>query len=153
MDEHGGNPLPAATLDVDPAQQRRLKGPITTPVGEGFRSVNVALRKKLDLYAQVRPCKTYPGVRTRYEDVDLVIVRETTEDIYAGIEFEQGSTSREARGDWLLAELGSPVPRGLGHLDQADLDHRHAAHRSSSPSTTRARWAAARSRPCTRRTS
>src|SRR5207302_10104509 len=70
-----------------------IKGPITTPVGGGFRSVNVGLRKALDLYAQVRPCKHYPGVRTRYADagVDIVIVRENTEDLYAGIEFERGS--------------------------------------------------------------
>src|SRR6188472_1601255 len=68
-----------------------LKGPITTPVGGGFRSVNVALRKELDMYAQVRPCKSYPGVRTRFEDIDLIIVRENTEDLYAGIEYEQGS--------------------------------------------------------------
>jgi isocitrate dehydrogenase (NAD+) len=72
-----------------------LKGPITTPVGGGFRSVNVALRKSLDLYAQVRPCKTYPGVRTRFEDVDLIVVRENTEDLYAGIEYEAGTPEAE----------------------------------------------------------
>jgi isocitrate dehydrogenase (NAD+) len=68
-----------------------LKGPITTPVGSGFRSVNVALRKALDLYACVRPCKTYPGVPSLYKDVDLVVIRENTEDLYAGIEFERGT--------------------------------------------------------------
>jgi isocitrate dehydrogenase (NAD+) len=68
-----------------------LKGPITTPVGSGFRSVNVALRKALDLYACVRPCKTYPGVPSPYKDVDLVVIRENTEDLYAGIEFERGT--------------------------------------------------------------
>jgi isocitrate dehydrogenase (NAD+) len=68
-----------------------LKAPITTPVGTGFRSVNVALRKEFDLYACVRPCKSYPGVRSRYENIDLVIFRENTEDLYAGIEFEKGS--------------------------------------------------------------
>ena len=72
-----------------------LKGPITTPVGGGFRSVNVALRKGLDLYGQVRPCKSYPGVRSRYEDVDLVIIREATEDLYAGIEYEVGTRRRD----------------------------------------------------------
>jgi isocitrate dehydrogenase (NAD+) len=68
-----------------------LKGPITTPVGSGFRSVNVALRKELDLYACLRPCKSYAGVRSKYEGIDLVIVRENTEDLYAGIEFPKGS--------------------------------------------------------------
>ena len=67
-----------------------IKGPLTTPVGKGIRSVNVALRRELDLYALVRPCKWYPGVRSRYQDIDLVIVRENTEDLYAGIEFEEG---------------------------------------------------------------
>jgi isocitrate dehydrogenase (NAD+) len=87
MHEHGGNPLPDATLESIRANGVALKGPITTPVGGGFRSVNVGLRKALDLYAQVRPCKSYPGVRSRFEDVDLVIVRENTEDLYAGIEY------------------------------------------------------------------
>ena len=68
-----------------------LKAPITTPVGTGFRRVNVYLRKALDLYACVRPCKSYAGVRTRFDAIDLVIVRENTEDLYAGIEFEEGS--------------------------------------------------------------
>jgi isocitrate dehydrogenase (NAD+) len=68
-----------------------LKGPITTPIGTGFRSVNVALRKELDLYACIRPCKLYAGVRSRFDTVDLVIVRENTEDLYAGVEFEIGS--------------------------------------------------------------
>ena len=101
MAEHGGNPLPEETLESIRRNGVALKGPITTPIGEGFRSVNVALRVALDLYAQVRPCKTYPGVRTRYEDVDLVIVRETTEDIYAGIEFEQGTPEAEELIAWL----------------------------------------------------
>ena len=65
-----------------------IKGPITTPVGTGFRSVNVALRKALDLYTNLRPCKTYKGVRSKYDDIDLVVVRENTEDLYAGVEFD-----------------------------------------------------------------
>src|SRR6202012_3678183 len=88
---------PAATpLPEEPlASVRRtglaIKGPITTPIGTGFRSVNVALRYELDLYACVRPCKTYQGMRTRFDHVDVVIVRENTEDLYAGIEYEAGS--------------------------------------------------------------
>src|SRR5205814_2162955 len=78
-----------------------LKGPITTPVGGGFRSVNVALRKELDLYAQVRPCKTYPGVRTRFEHVDLIVVRENTEDLYAGIEYEEGTEAAQELIQWI----------------------------------------------------
>ncbi|MEQ9093225.1 MAG: isocitrate/isopropylmalate family dehydrogenase, partial [Miltoncostaeaceae bacterium] len=73
-----------------------IKGPITTPVGHGFRSVNVALRKALDLFACVRPCKSYPGVRSKYDDVDIVIVRENTEDLYAGIEFEKDTPGNQA---------------------------------------------------------
>ncbi len=88
-------PLPQHVLDSIKANGVALKGPITTPVGTGFRSVNVELRKSLDLYACLRPCKSYKGVRSRYEDIDLVIVRENTEDLYAGIEFEKGS--KEAR--------------------------------------------------------
>lgn len=85
-----GTPLPPQVLESIKRNGVALKGPITTPVGTGFRSVNVALRKELDLYACVRPCKTYPGVRSRYENIDLVIIRENTEDLYAGIEFEKG---------------------------------------------------------------
>jgi isocitrate dehydrogenase (NAD+) len=89
--EHGGNPLPDGVVDSIRRSTVAIKGPITTPVGTGFRSVNVALRKVLDLYACVRPCKTYTGVRSRYDGIDLVIVRENTEDLYAGIEFEEGT--------------------------------------------------------------
>jgi len=83
-------PLPAHTLDSIRKNRVAIKGPITTPVGTGFRSVNVELRKTLDLYACLRPCKTYKGVRSKYDNIDLVIVRENTEDLYAGIEFEEG---------------------------------------------------------------
>jgi isocitrate dehydrogenase (NAD+) len=106
MDEYGGNPLPDHVLEAIKATGVALKGPITTPIGGGFRSVNVALRKGLDLYAQVRPCKSYPGVRSRYEDVDLVIVREATEDLYAGIEFEAGSDEGRELTEWLRAHGG-----------------------------------------------
>lgn len=86
-------PLPAVTLESIRKNKVALKGPITTPVGAGFRSVNVELRKALDLYACLRPCRIYKGVRSKYENIDLVIVRENTEDLYAGIEFEKGLKS------------------------------------------------------------
>jgi isocitrate dehydrogenase (NAD+) len=110
MADHGGNPLPESTLESIRQNGVALKGPITTPIGGGFRSVNVGLRVSLDLYAQVRPCKTYQGVRTRYDDVDLVIVRETTEDIYAGIEFEQGTPDNLELIRWLEAH-GERLPQ------------------------------------------
>ena len=88
MDEKG-TPLPDDVLDSIRQTKTCIKAPITTPVGKGFRSVNVALRKKFDLYACVRPCKSYAGVRSRYENIDLVVFRENTEDLYAGIEFEK----------------------------------------------------------------
>lgn len=86
-----GTPLPDYVLESIKKNKVAYKGPITTPVGYGFRSVNVALRKTLDLYACLRPCKTYPGITTRFQDVDIVIVRENTEDLYAGVEFEKGT--------------------------------------------------------------
>jgi isocitrate dehydrogenase (NAD+) len=109
MDEFGGNPLPDHVLDSIKRNGVALKGPITTPVGTGFRSVNVALRKTLDLYGQVRPCRTYPGVRSRYEGVDLVVVRENTEDLYAGIEFEEGSPEAHGLIAWLEQNTRSRV--------------------------------------------
>ena len=93
--ESAGTPLPEETLASVKANRVALKGPITTPIGTGFRSVNVALRHELGLYACLRPCKTYAGVRSRYDNVDLVIVRENTEDLYAGIEYEAGSDDAE----------------------------------------------------------
>jgi isocitrate dehydrogenase (NAD+) len=89
--ETAGTPLPPNVLESIRRSKVALKGPITTPIGTGFRSVNVALRKELDLYACIRPCKSYRGVRSRYENIDIVIVRENTEDLYAGVEFEVGS--------------------------------------------------------------
>jgi isocitrate dehydrogenase (NAD+) len=105
MDEFG-TPLPDQVLDSIRANKVAIKGPITTPVGTGFRSVNVALRKELDLYMCLRPCKSYPGVRSRYEDIDLVVVRENHEDLYAGIEFEQGSPEARKLIDF-MSELGA----------------------------------------------
>ena len=89
--EEFGTPLPPHVLESIRINKVALKGPITTPVGTGFRSVNVALRKELDLYACLRPCKSYEGVRSRYSDVDLVVVRENHEDLYAGVEYEMDS--------------------------------------------------------------
>jgi isocitrate dehydrogenase (NAD+) len=86
-----GTPLPESALQAIRENKVALKGPVTTPIGSGFRSVNVALRKELDLYACLRPCKTYPGARTPYKNVDIVIVRENTEDLYSGIEFSRNS--------------------------------------------------------------
>ncbi|MBI2854669.1 MAG: isocitrate/isopropylmalate dehydrogenase family protein [Chloroflexi bacterium] len=86
-----GTPLPEYVFDSIRRNKVALKGPVTTPVGYGFRSVNVALRQGMDLYACLRPCKTYPGIVSLYDNVDLVIVRENTEDLYCGIEFERGS--------------------------------------------------------------
>jgi isocitrate dehydrogenase (NAD+) len=93
--ETAGTPLPEETLDSVRRNKVALKGPITTPIGTGFRSVNVALRHELGLYACLRPCKTYQGVRSRYENVDIVILRENTEDLYAGIEYEAGTPQAE----------------------------------------------------------
>jgi isocitrate dehydrogenase (NAD+) len=87
-----GTPFPDRTLDSIKRTTVGIKGPTTTPVGSGFRSVNVLLRKELDLYACIRPCKAYPGVRTRFPETDIVIVRENTEDLYAGIEYEVDSS-------------------------------------------------------------
>ena len=96
MIERYGTPLPDEVLASIKRNRIALKGPITTPVGEGFRSVNVALRQALDLYANVRPARSIPGIPSRYEDVDLVIVRENTEDLYAGIEHRVGPDAAES---------------------------------------------------------
>ncbi len=95
MDEEG-TPLPERVLDSIRETGTAIKGPVTTPVGSGFRSVNVALRRAFDLYACVRPCLSMPGDGSRYDGVDLVIVRENTEDLYAGIEFDEGSEGAAA---------------------------------------------------------
>ena len=89
--ETAGTPLPPETLESIRAHKVAIKGPVTTPVGSGFRSVNVQLRKELDLFVNLRPAFSLPGTGARYQDIDLVIVRENTEDLYAGVEFEEGS--------------------------------------------------------------
>ena len=95
MDKYG-TPLPDSVIESVRDTKVALKGPITTPVGSGFRSVNVGLRKALDLYANLRPAVSIPGVRSRYEGVDLVVVRENTEDLYAGIEHMAGEDAAES---------------------------------------------------------
>jgi isocitrate dehydrogenase (NAD+) len=94
--EKFGTLLPESVLESIRKNRVALKGPVTTPVGSGFRSVNVALRKALGLYACLRPCKTYPGVPSPFKDIDIVVIRENIEDLYSGIEFERG-TSETAR--------------------------------------------------------
>lgn len=107
-----GTPLPHEVLSSIKKNRVALKGPITTPVGTGFRSVNVALRKELGLYACLRPCKSFPGAPVVYPDVDLVIVRENMEDLYAGIEFEKGTPA--------LVEIASAVERLTGQRISPD---------------------------------
>jgi isocitrate dehydrogenase (NAD+) len=103
-----GTPLPPHVLESIRKNRVALKGPITTPVGSGFRSVNVALRKELELYCCLRPCKSYKGIPSPYSDVDIVIVRENMEDLYAGIEFEKG-TPNNAKLISFLGEMGAKI--------------------------------------------
>jgi isocitrate dehydrogenase (NAD+) len=112
--EQAGTPLPDETLDSIRQNGVALKGPITTPIGTGFRSVNVALRHELELYACLRPCKSYPGVRSRYEGVDIVVVRENTEDLYAGIEYEAGTGAAETVIASLNALQSKQIASGSG---------------------------------------
>ncbi len=108
-----GTPFPERTLDSIRRTTVGIKGPTTTPVGSGFRSVNVLLRKELDLYACVRPCKAYAGVRTRFPETDFVIVRENTEGMYVGIEFEIG-TEPQAELRATVERLGFTIPEQSG---------------------------------------
>lgn len=102
-----GTVLPDEVIESIRHTRVALKGPITTPVGKGLRSANVTLRKKLDLYANLRPARTYKGLRSRYEDIDLVIVRENTEDLYSGIEFQHGTPGHK--------EMLETIARTTGH--------------------------------------
>src|SRR4030066_1360410 len=99
--EKEGTVLPDSVINSLKKNRVGIKGPITTPIGTGFRSVNVAMRRLFELYACVRPCKSYQGVKSRYSNIDLVIIRENTEDLYAGIEFEKGKMETEELIDWL----------------------------------------------------
>jgi isocitrate dehydrogenase (NAD+) len=115
--EKRGTPLPEDILDSIRENRVALKGPVTTPVGYGFRSVNVALRKSLDLYACLRPCKTYPGVPSSFKDIDIVVVRENMEDLYSGVEFEKGTTEAarlielvaRSTGETILPDSGMSI--------------------------------------------
>ena len=107
--ETEGTPLPDRVIDSLKRTKVGIKGPVTTPVGTGFRSVNVTLRQKLDLYCCLRPCKTYEGVRSRYDNIDLIVVRENTEDLYAGIEYEKGSDGAKAIIDTVKANGGRVI--------------------------------------------
>ncbi len=104
-----GTPLPERVLDSIRKNRVALKAPITTPVGSGFRSVNVALRQKFDLYACVRPCKSYVGVKSHFENIDLVVVRENTEDLYVGIEFPKGDPATLRFIDEIRRTSGSRI--------------------------------------------
>jgi len=115
--EEEKDPMPQRVFDSIKKNKVAIKAPITTPVGSGFRSVNVRLRKELDLFACVRPCKYYPGVKSllkRPEDVDLVIVRENTEDLYAGIEFEEGKVKTKKIIDEIKALTDKDIRQDSG---------------------------------------
>jgi isocitrate dehydrogenase (NAD+) len=109
-----GTPLPDRVIEAIRESRTAIKGPITTPVGTGFRSVNVALRQDLDLFAAVRPARHFPGVPTRHPGVDLVTIRENTEDLYQGIEFERGSTATQRLRESLVRLAGYRVPDDAG---------------------------------------
>jgi Isocitrate/isopropylmalate dehydrogenase len=112
--EREGTVLPENVLKSLRKNKVGLKGPITTPIGTGFRSVNVAMRKIFDLYACVRPCKSYKGVRSRYENIDIVIIRENTEDLYAGIEFEQGKKETDDLINYISGINETPIKKDSG---------------------------------------
>ena len=137
-----GTPLPDSTIDHIRKVGIALKGPVTTPVGTGFRSVNVALRQQLDLYACLRPCKHYLGVPSRYQKVDLVIVRENSEDLYAGIEFRQDARETAELIDMIAQRSGKRISSDSGisikpisetasqRITKFAFDYARAHHRS-----------------------
>jgi isocitrate dehydrogenase (NAD+) len=106
-----GTPLPDQTLQSIKKNKVALKGPVTTPISAGFRSVNVALRQTLDLYACLRPYKVYPGIKTSFQGVDIVVVRENTEDLYAGIEFAKGDSETKKLLDLVLNATGKEIKK------------------------------------------
>jgi isocitrate dehydrogenase (NAD+) len=112
--EREGTPLPGHVIEAIKDTRTAIKGPITTPVGTGFRSVNVALRQDLDLFAAVRPARHFPGVPTRHPGVDLVVIRENTEDLYQGVEFEQGKPETALLRQFLRQLRGYEIPEDAG---------------------------------------
>jgi isocitrate dehydrogenase (NAD+) len=112
--EQEGTPLPDRVIESIRERGAAIKGPITTPVGSGFRSINVALRKELDLYACLRPCKAYEGVRTRFPETDIVIVRENHEDLYAGIEYQLNDPETEDLRQFILKTEGIELRKDIG---------------------------------------
>jgi isocitrate dehydrogenase (NAD+) len=112
--EKEGTPLPERVIESIRRNGVAIKGPVTTPVGKGFRSVNVTLRQTLDLYACLRPCKGFRGARTRYDDIDIVIVRENTEDLYAGIEFPMGTEETIGLIDYIDKTTGKRIREDSG---------------------------------------
>ena len=140
--EREGTPLPERVLASIRERGVAMKGPITTPVGSGFRSVNVALRKDLDLYSCLRPCKSYEGVRTRFPETDVVVVRENHEDLYAGVEYEMGTPEAaklrafvaETEGTTLREDVGVTIKAisvfGTRRIVRAAFDYAKANGRS-----------------------
>src|SRR5215213_5576453 len=112
--ESSGKPLPDETLESIRANGVAIKGPTTTPVGSGFRSINVALRKALDLYSCQRPCKAYEGVRTRFPETDVVIIRENHEDLYAGVEYELGDEKTDELRKFIADSEGTQLREDIG---------------------------------------
>ena len=112
--EKEGTPLPQRVIDSIKKNRVAIKGPVTTPVGTGFRSVNVTLRQTLDLYCCLRPSRTFRGVRTRFDRIDLIIIRENTEDLYAGIEFARGSESAAEVIDLIRELTGKSIRHDSG---------------------------------------
>ncbi|HUV52064.1 MAG TPA: isocitrate/isopropylmalate dehydrogenase family protein [Dehalococcoidia bacterium] len=109
-----GTPLPKEVLQSIKKNKVALKGPVTTPIGTGFRSVNVSLRQELDLYACLRPCKTYLGIKSRYKNIDIVVVRENTEDLYAGIEFQKGAKDTKELNEFIDDKLQKRISPDSG---------------------------------------
>ncbi|MBM3156756.1 MAG: isocitrate/isopropylmalate dehydrogenase family protein [Chloroflexi bacterium] len=109
-----GTTLPEEVLNSIRRNRVALKGPVTTPISTGFRSVNVALRQELDLYACLRPCKTYPGIKSRYKNIDIVVVRENTEDLYAGIEFKKGAKDTKELIEFIDDKIQKRIIPGSG---------------------------------------
>ncbi len=156
--ERLGTPIPDSTVESIRRTKCALKAPITTPVGTGFRSINVYLRQELGLFACIRPCKYYPGVRTFFSNIpiDIVIVRENTEDLYAGVEFEAGKPETKQLIDFInglpAIARSNPKPKRRAYRSSRSAFRVHDAS-SRPPLTTREPTAAKKSLPYTKPTS